>query len=131
MDKQNFITRINGADIVTVDKDGETYVPIKPICEAIGVDAKSQRAKLQEDEFFASVGAIITSTGSDGKPTTCTVSVSATSTDGSPPSIRERSLRRPAKLSLATAASATMSSTSTSHAPCSAPSRPIRPKSNC
>lgn len=67
MDKQNFITRINGADIVTVDKDGETYVPIKPICEAIGVDAKSQRAKLQEDEFFASVGAIITSTGSDGK----------------------------------------------------------------
>ena len=67
MDKQNFITRINNTDIVTVDKDGETYVPIKPICEAIGVDAKSQRAKLQEDEFFASVGAIITSTGSDGK----------------------------------------------------------------
>lgn len=67
MDKQNFITQINGVDIVAVDQDGETYVPIKPVCDALGIDAKAQRAKLQEDEFFAPVGAIITSTGSDGK----------------------------------------------------------------
>lgn len=65
--KGNLISKINGVDIVTVDKDGETYVPIKQICEAIGIDAKSQRAKLQEDEFFAPVGVIITSTGADGK----------------------------------------------------------------
>ena len=67
MDKQTFISKINGADIVTVNRDGETYVPIKPVCEAIGIDAKAQRTKLQEDEFFASVGVIITSTGADGK----------------------------------------------------------------
>lgn len=67
MDKQNFITRINGADIVTVDKDGETYVPIKPVCDALGIDAKNQRTKLQEDEFFASTGVIITSVAADGK----------------------------------------------------------------
>lgn len=67
MDKQTFISKINGADIVTVNRDGETYVPIKPVCEAIGIDAKAQRTKLQEDEFFASTGAIITSVAADEK----------------------------------------------------------------
>lgn len=66
MEKQ-FITTINGVDIVTVDKDGETYVPIKPICDAIGIEAAAQRVKIQSDEFFNSVGSIIESTGSDGK----------------------------------------------------------------
>ena len=44
---QQLISKINGVDIVTVDRDGEIFVPIKPICEAIGIDAKAQRAKLQ------------------------------------------------------------------------------------
>ncbi len=64
---QQLISKINGVDIVTVDRDGEIFVPIKPICEAIGIDAKAQRAKLQEDEFFASTGAIITSVAADEK----------------------------------------------------------------
>ncbi|MDE5988932.1 MAG: phage antirepressor N-terminal domain-containing protein [Duncaniella sp.] len=64
---QILISKINGVDIVTVDRDGEIFVPIKPICEAIGIDAKAQRAKLQEDEFFASTGAIITSVAADEK----------------------------------------------------------------
>lgn len=64
---QILISKINGIDIVTVDRDGEIFVPIKPICEAIGIDAKAQRAKLQEDEFFASTGAIITSVAADEK----------------------------------------------------------------
>lgn len=61
------ISTINGAEIVTVDRDGEIFVPIKPVCDAIGIDAKAQRAKLQEDEFFASTGAIITSVAADEK----------------------------------------------------------------
>lgn len=65
--KQQLISIINGVDIVTVERDGEIFVPIKPVCEAIGVDAKAQRAKLQEDEFFASTGAIITSVAADEK----------------------------------------------------------------
>lgn len=63
----NPITKINGVDIVAVEQDGEIFVPIKPICDAIGIDAKAQRAKLQEDEFFSSTGAIITSVAADGK----------------------------------------------------------------
>lgn len=61
------ISKINGVEIVTVDRDGEIFVPIKPVCDAIGIDAKAQRAKLQEDEFFASTGAIITSVAADEK----------------------------------------------------------------
>lgn len=51
---QNLITKINGVDIITVDYQGETYVPIKPICNAIGIDPDSQRNKLNADEFFNS-----------------------------------------------------------------------------
>lgn len=32
---QQLISKINGVDIVTVDRDGEIFVPIKPICDAI------------------------------------------------------------------------------------------------
>lgn len=67
MDKQNFITQINGADIVTVEQDGETYVPIKPICQALGIEAAPQREKIQKDEFFDSTGTIIVSVAADEK----------------------------------------------------------------
>ena len=64
---QQLITKINGIDIVTVEHDGEIYVPIKPICDAIGIDARAQRTKLQDDDFFSSTGVIITSVAGDEK----------------------------------------------------------------
>lgn len=64
---QKLITIINGVEIVTIEHNGEIFVPIKPICEAIGIDTDSQRNKIQSDEFFNSVTAIITATGADGK----------------------------------------------------------------
>lgn len=35
---QNLISKINGIDIMTVEKEGETYVPVKPICRALSID---------------------------------------------------------------------------------------------
>ena len=64
---QTLISKINGVDIVTVDREGEIFVPVKPVCEAIGIDVDAQRNKLNADEFFNSVTAIITATGADGK----------------------------------------------------------------
>lgn len=64
---QQLISRINGVDIVTVDRDGEVFVPIKPICEAIGIDVDAQRNKLNADEFFNSTTAIITAVAADEK----------------------------------------------------------------
>lgn len=57
----NPITKINGIDIVAVEKDGEIYLPVTPICNAIGIDAKAQRDKIQSDEFLCSTGVIIPS----------------------------------------------------------------------
>lgn len=64
---QTLISKINGVDIVTVERDGEIFVPIKPICAALGIESAPQRDKLQNDEFFNAVGTIIVSTGADGK----------------------------------------------------------------
>lgn len=61
------IARINNVDIVSAVKDGETLVPIKPICTAIGIDSKSQRNKIERHPILSSFGVIMTSTGSDGK----------------------------------------------------------------
>ena len=58
------IFTINNVDIVVTD---ENLIPIKPICEALGIDAKVQRQKIQEDEDLCSVGVLSTSTGADGK----------------------------------------------------------------
>lgn len=43
------------------------YVAVKPICQALGIDDKSQRNRIQTDEILSSVGVVLTSTGSDGK----------------------------------------------------------------
>lgn len=61
------ISKINGVDIVTVEQDGEIFVPIKPICEAIGIDVDAQRNKLNADQFFNSTTAIITAVAADDK----------------------------------------------------------------
>ena len=65
--QQQLISKINGVDIVTVERDGDVFVPIKPICDALGIDSKVQRRKLQEDEFFSSTGVIMTSVAADDK----------------------------------------------------------------
>lgn len=64
---QTLILKINGVDIVTVEQDGEIFVPIKPICEAIGIDVESQRDKIQADEILSSTAVLSTAVAADGK----------------------------------------------------------------
>lgn len=63
----NPITKINGIDIVSVEKDGETYLPIKPICDAIGIDFPTQYGRIKNDEILSSVVGLRPTTGADGK----------------------------------------------------------------
>lgn len=63
----NSITTINGTQIVTVDEAGDIFVPIKPICTALGISDQSQRKNIAEDELLSSVGTLRVSTGADGK----------------------------------------------------------------
>ena len=65
--QSQFINKINGVYIVTVERDGEIFVPIKPICDAIGINADGQRIKLRDDEFFNSTTEIISVVAADGK----------------------------------------------------------------
>ena len=61
------ITRINGIDIPAVVENGETYLPIKPICQAIGVNYATQLEKLKSHPILSSVIPLRGTTGADGK----------------------------------------------------------------
>lgn len=68
MSERVSIGRINGAEIYAVrNENGETYVPIKPICEAIGVSHQKQIEKLNEDEILSSTVTLRVTVGADGK----------------------------------------------------------------
>ena len=55
---------INKIQIVQLDGD---LIPIKPICQALGIDEDAQRRKIYGDEFFNSVAVLSTATGADKK----------------------------------------------------------------
>lgn len=57
---------VNGVAITVFQKDEQYLVPIKPICRALGIDDKAQRAKILEDEYLAQTVVISTSVGADG-----------------------------------------------------------------
>lgn len=59
------IVRVNNVDIVATSD--EQLIPIKPICEALGIDVDSQRKKIQEDEDLGSTAVLSTAVGADGK----------------------------------------------------------------
>ena len=61
------IIKINGSEIFAESTEDGIFVPIKPICTAIGVDFKSQYEKLQNDEILSSTMVLSTTVGADGK----------------------------------------------------------------
>lgn len=58
---------INGVTIKIVDDRSAQLVPIKPICELLGVTIQSQLEKLKNHPLFGSVIKLSLATGSDGK----------------------------------------------------------------
>ena len=62
------ISTINNEKIVIViDEDGQKFVPIKPICEALGVNYTSQLEKLESDELIEGTIPLRGTVGADGK----------------------------------------------------------------
>ena len=67
MDKQ-VITTINGIEITAVrDENHNIFVPVKPICDAIGVAYQAQHLKLQEHEILAPTITLRVMVAADGK----------------------------------------------------------------
>ncbi len=62
------IGRINGVDIYAVtDENNNVFVPVKPICDAIGIAYERQYSKLKEHLILSSVVTLRVTTGADGK----------------------------------------------------------------
>lgn len=59
------IARVNNVDIVATGH--QQLVPIKPICEALGIDPKSQREKIQSHILLSRSGGLYTLVAADGK----------------------------------------------------------------
>lgn len=60
------IAKVNNVAIMA-SNDPNQLVPIKPICDALGIDAKAQRNRIDRDEILSSTGVIMTSVAADGK----------------------------------------------------------------
>ncbi|MCK6414403.1 MAG: phage antirepressor N-terminal domain-containing protein [Giesbergeria sp.] len=62
------LIQFHGHDVVTVARDdGQIYVALKPIVEAIGLDWVSQHKRVQRDLVLSSTMVIMTMVAEDGK----------------------------------------------------------------
>lgn len=64
--KEIAITKVNNVKIV-VYQDPNQLVPIRPICDALGINFASQYQRIKRDEIYNSVVVVTTTTGSDKK----------------------------------------------------------------
>jgi hypothetical protein len=55
----------HGDRLEVIERDGQFFAALRPMCEALGIDVDSQRKKLREKPWAVAV--FITATGSDGK----------------------------------------------------------------
>lgn len=65
MEKITAIAKVNDVEILIIQS--EKLVPVKPICQALGINFKSQYEKLKNDQNLSSVMVLSTTTGADGK----------------------------------------------------------------
>ena len=64
--KEEKIAEVNNVTILATG-EAEMLIPIKPICEALGIDYSGQIKKVKEDDFLSSTVVLSTTVGADGK----------------------------------------------------------------
>lgn len=62
------IARVNNVDIMATSE--EQLIPIRPLCEALGIDPEGQRQRIERDEILSPVACMIKATGADAKSAT-------------------------------------------------------------
>lgn len=60
------VARVNNVEIVVVE-NGDKYVAIKPVCDALGVDFQKQLERIKDDEILGQLYTIRYMVGADGK----------------------------------------------------------------
>ena len=63
---EKVIERINNVDIVVLENE-KVLVPIKPICDCLGIDHSAQVAKIKEHPIYSSTMGMNTTVAADGK----------------------------------------------------------------
>lgn len=61
------ITTINNQNITIIDNGSEKLVPIKPICQALGIDFKGQYDKIENDKILNSTVVLSPTVATDEK----------------------------------------------------------------
>lgn len=62
------ISIINGVEIFAeINENGQIHIPVKPICQAVGVNPEAQRQRILRHYILNSVAFILKATGADGK----------------------------------------------------------------
>jgi hypothetical protein len=61
------LAKVNGIAIQAIEENRNKLIPIKPICEALGIDEDAQRRKLYDDDFLGSTAVLSTVVAADGK----------------------------------------------------------------
>ena len=60
------LAKVNGQSIVVIE-NGNEYVPVTPICDALGIASNKQIEKIKEHPIFGSTHTLRVSVGADGK----------------------------------------------------------------
>lgn len=63
----NGIVKFNGSEIQTVEKDGEVYVAMKPVVEAMGLEWSRQIRMIKKDAVLSATMVKLTMVAEDGK----------------------------------------------------------------
>jgi len=61
------LARVNNQPIQVVETENGKFIPIKPICEILGIDHNGQKQRIKRDPILSSVECTVHSTGADGK----------------------------------------------------------------
>jgi len=61
------LARVNNTPVQLVEENGCKYIPIKPICDALGVDFEAQRQRIERNKILGSTAFTIKAVAADGK----------------------------------------------------------------
>lgn len=67
MSTQLISTINNQGIVIVIDEDGEKFVPVKPICEALGISHKAQYDRIKDDAILGKYKTLCYSESKDKK----------------------------------------------------------------
>jgi hypothetical protein len=67
MKNQTFEIGIVNGQVILVIENGEKMVPVRPICDALGIAFQSQKEKIEDDEILSSTVTLSMTVAADGK----------------------------------------------------------------